>query len=98
MSVESAARIIRVWDPALVPLLLRTPAYARAVEDALRTGLSPAMRERRTLQIHPEGAPPHPLTGVPALSLCRAGRPPGPRGPGGRPARHRGRRGTPGTP
>ncbi|MFF7558272.1 helix-turn-helix transcriptional regulator [Streptomyces olivaceus] len=124
MSVESAARIIRVWDPALVPLLLRTPAYARAVDDALRTDLSPAMRERRTqllaerqqhlaeqgtriwgvlpagalrtrvggdaamaeqldflrqvterpdmtLQIHPEGAPPHPLTGVPALSLYR---------------------------
>ncbi|MBZ6192026.1 DUF5753 domain-containing protein [Streptomyces olivaceus] len=71
MSVESAARISRVWNPALVPLLLRTPAYARAVEDALRTGPSPAMRERRTLQIHPEGAPPHPLTGVPALSLYR---------------------------
>ncbi|MGW3574261.1 Scr1 family TA system antitoxin-like transcriptional regulator [Streptomyces olivaceus] len=71
MSVESAARISRVWNPALVPLLLRTPAYARAVEDALRTGPSPAMRERRTLQTHPEGAPPHPLTGVPALSLYR---------------------------
>ncbi|MFC9431475.1 helix-turn-helix domain-containing protein [Streptomyces sp. NPDC056987] len=47
MSVESAARIIRVWDPALVPLLLRTPAYARAVDDVLRPELAAADRIRR---------------------------------------------------
>ncbi|MGW6460504.1 helix-turn-helix domain-containing protein [Streptomyces sp. NPDC055078] len=47
MSVESASRIIRLWHPALVPELLRTPAYARAVEDVLREDASPADRERR---------------------------------------------------
>ncbi|MER5299702.1 helix-turn-helix transcriptional regulator [Streptomyces lasiicapitis] len=47
MSVESAVRIIRTWHPSLVPALLRTPAYARAVDDALRPDLSPAHRERR---------------------------------------------------
>ncbi|MFJ8232956.1 helix-turn-helix domain-containing protein [Streptomyces sp. NPDC094448] len=47
MSVESAARIVRSWDPALVPALLRTPAYARAVDDVLRPDLSPAQRDRR---------------------------------------------------
>lgn len=41
MSVESAASIVRTWDPALVPLLLRTPAYAMAVDAALRPGLDP---------------------------------------------------------
>ncbi|GHI98156.1 transcriptional regulator [Streptomyces olivaceus] len=124
MSVESATSLIRTWDPALVPLLLRTPAYARAVEDALRRDLSPVVRERRTqllaerqqqlakqqtriwslipadvlrtrvgtpetmaeqaealraaadrtdvtVQVHPQGAPPHPLTGVPALTFYR---------------------------
>ncbi|MFJ5264724.1 DUF5753 domain-containing protein [Streptomyces sp. NPDC088387] len=47
MSVESAARIIRVWEPALVPALLRTPSYARAVDDVRRPDLSPADRDRR---------------------------------------------------
>ncbi|MGH4028932.1 helix-turn-helix domain-containing protein [Actinomycetota bacterium Odt1-20B] len=47
MSVESAASIIRTWHPALVPVLLRTPAYARAVDDALRPGLSPAEKDGR---------------------------------------------------
>jgi hypothetical protein len=48
MSVESAARIIRVWEPALVPALLRTPSYARAVENVRRPDLSPADKDRRT--------------------------------------------------
>ncbi|MGW5739226.1 MULTISPECIES: helix-turn-helix domain-containing protein [Streptomyces] len=48
MSVESAASIIRVWHPALVPALLRTPAYSRAVDDVLRPDLSPADKDRRT--------------------------------------------------
>ncbi|MER7576940.1 helix-turn-helix transcriptional regulator [Streptomyces sp. NPDC126514] len=48
MSVESAARYIRVWEPALVPALLRTPSYARAVDDVRRPDLSPADRDRRT--------------------------------------------------
>ncbi|MER6193485.1 helix-turn-helix transcriptional regulator [Streptomyces cyaneofuscatus] len=124
MSVESAASVVRTWDPALVPLLLRTPAYAMAVDAALRPGLDPAVRRRRAdllvmrqrrlreqqtrvwavlpvtalrcrvgdgevmreqlaalqeaaarrdvmVQLHAEDAPPHPLTGVPALSLYR---------------------------
>nr|WP_272925841.1 MULTISPECIES: helix-turn-helix transcriptional regulator [unclassified Streptomyces] len=124
MSVESATSIVRTWDPALVPLLLRTPAYAMAVDAAMRPGLSPAVRRRRAdllvmrqqrlreqqarvwavlpvtalrcrvgddevmreqlaalqeaadrpdvmVQLHTEDAPPHPLTGVPALSLYR---------------------------
>ncbi|MEI7034771.1 helix-turn-helix transcriptional regulator [Streptomyces pratensis] len=124
MSVESAACFVRTWDPALVPLLLRTPAYAMAVDAALRPELDAAARRRRadllaerqrrlteqqarvwavlpvaalrcrvgsaevmreqltalqraagrrgtTVQLHHEGAPPHPLTGVPALSLYR---------------------------
>ncbi|MFB8441240.1 helix-turn-helix domain-containing protein [Streptomyces niveus] len=126
MSVESAARLIRTWDPALIPLLLRTPAYARAADDVLRPDLSPDVRARRadllaerqrrladqqtriwavmptaalrtrvgdeelmaeqiaalrtaaeradiTVQLHPEDSPPHPLTGIPALSLYRVG-------------------------
>lgn len=48
MSVESATRIIRVWEPALVPALLRTPSYARAVDDVRRPELSPADKDRRT--------------------------------------------------
>ncbi|MCZ4611584.1 helix-turn-helix transcriptional regulator [Streptomyces sp. Lzd4kr] len=47
MSVESATRIIRVWEPALVPALLRTPSYALAVDDVLRPDLSPAAKEQR---------------------------------------------------
>ncbi|WP_221354695.1 helix-turn-helix domain-containing protein [Streptomyces beigongshangae] len=47
MSVESAARIIRVWEPALVPALLRTPAYARAVDNVRRPDLSSADNDRR---------------------------------------------------
>ncbi|WP_328371469.1 helix-turn-helix domain-containing protein [Streptomyces sp. NBC_00445] len=48
MSVESAARIIRVWEPALVPALLRTGSYARAVDNVRRPDLSPADKDRRT--------------------------------------------------
>lgn len=47
MSVESATRIIRVWEPALVPALLRTPSYSRAVDDVLRPDLSPAEKDQR---------------------------------------------------
>ncbi|GAA2970831.1 hypothetical protein GCM10010446_64600 [Streptomyces enissocaesilis] len=47
MSVESATSIIRVWEPALVPALLRTQAYARAVDDVRRPDLSPEAREQR---------------------------------------------------
>ncbi|MFE1733725.1 helix-turn-helix domain-containing protein [Streptomyces bacillaris] len=124
MSVESAAGVVRPWDPALVPLLLRTPAYAMAVDAALRPELDETARRRRadllverqrhlreqqtrvwavlpvsalrcrvggagvmceqlqalqeaserrdvTVQVHGEDAPPHPLTGVPALTLYR---------------------------
>ncbi|MFD0419663.1 helix-turn-helix domain-containing protein [Streptomyces sp. NPDC127108] len=48
MSVESATSIIRTWEPALVPALLRTRAYARAVDDALRPDLTAAAKEART--------------------------------------------------
>ncbi|MDW4918335.1 helix-turn-helix transcriptional regulator [Streptomyces californicus] len=124
MSVESAAGVVRTWDPALVPALLRTPAYAMAVDAAVHPDQDEAVRKRRadflmerqhrlreqqtrlwavlpvtalrcrvggeevmreqlralrriaergdvTVQLHPEYAPPHPLTGVPALSLYR---------------------------
>ncbi|MFE2295211.1 helix-turn-helix domain-containing protein [Streptomyces sp. NPDC059452] len=124
MSVESATSFVRTWDPALVPLLLRTPAYAMAVDAVMRPELDAAVRRRRAdllmmrqrrlreqqarvwavlpvtalrcrvgegevmreqlaalqeaaerrdvmVQLHPESAPPHPLTGVPALSLYR---------------------------
>ncbi|WP_405445186.1 DUF5753 domain-containing protein [Streptomyces achromogenes] len=47
MSVESAARIVCVWDPTLVPALLRTPAYVHAVDDVHRPRLSPAGKDRR---------------------------------------------------
>ncbi|MFF9585350.1 Scr1 family TA system antitoxin-like transcriptional regulator [Streptomyces achromogenes] len=47
MSVETAARIIRVREPAPVPALLRAPACARAVDDVHRPGLSPAGKGRR---------------------------------------------------
>ncbi|MEU4924157.1 helix-turn-helix transcriptional regulator [Streptomyces parvus] len=124
MSVESAASVVRTWHPALVPLLLRTPAYAMAVDEVMFPERGAAERQRRadflverqkrlqeqqtrlwavlpvtalrcrvgddevmreqvralqqtaergdvTMQLHPEYAPPHPLTGVPALSLYR---------------------------
>ncbi|MEE1737011.1 helix-turn-helix transcriptional regulator [Streptomyces sp. BE147] len=124
MSVESATDFLRVWDPGLVPLLLRSPAYAMAVDAVLRPELDEAARRRSadllverqqrlreqqtrvwavlpvsalrcrvggaevmreqlsslreaadqrelTVQLHGEDAPPHPLTGVPALSLYR---------------------------
>lgn len=124
MSVESAAGVVRTWDPALVPPLLRTPAYAMAVDEIRCPGGDAAARRRRadflverqkrlqeqqtrlwallpvtalrvrvggdevmreqlrtiqriaergdvTVQLHPEYAPPHPLTGVPALTLYR---------------------------
>lgn len=48
MGIESAAEMIRVWEPALVSALLRTPAYARAVEDIRRSDLSAAVRQART--------------------------------------------------
>ncbi|MEV5203174.1 helix-turn-helix transcriptional regulator [Streptomyces sp. NPDC053720] len=124
MSVESAASVVRTWDPALVPLLLRTRAYSMAVDAVLRPELSAAGRKRRAdllaerqrhlqerqarvwavlpvaalrcrvggaevmreqlaflqeaagrrdvmVQLHGEGAPVQPLTGVSALTLYR---------------------------
>ncbi|MGW2232297.1 Scr1 family TA system antitoxin-like transcriptional regulator [Streptomyces formicae] len=47
MGVEGAASLIRVWDPALVPTLLRTRSYARALEEVLRPDLSPAAKDAR---------------------------------------------------
>ncbi|MER7970630.1 helix-turn-helix transcriptional regulator [Streptomyces sp. NPDC096080] len=124
MSVESAASVVRTWDQALVPVLLRTPAYAMALDAVMRPELDAAARQRRadfllerqahlreqqtrvwavlpvtalrcgvggaavmreqlaalqetagrpdvTVQLHGETAPPHPLTGAPALTLYR---------------------------
>ncbi|GAA0617691.1 helix-turn-helix transcriptional regulator [Streptomyces crystallinus] len=48
MGVESAAGLIRIWEPAVVPTLLRTPAYARAVDDIRRSHLPRQDREART--------------------------------------------------
>ncbi|EDY49228.1 helix-turn-helix domain-containing protein [Streptomyces clavuligerus] len=48
MGVESAASIIRLWDPVLIPELLRTPCYAREVESVLRPDLAPSVRRGRT--------------------------------------------------
>lgn len=42
LGVESAARVIRVWHPTLVPELLRTPHYAQALDSDSDGG-----RERR---------------------------------------------------
>ncbi|MEV4000271.1 helix-turn-helix transcriptional regulator [Streptomyces halstedii] len=47
MSVESASSIIRTWHPTLVPELLRTPTYARALEDVFRSDLTTETRIRR---------------------------------------------------
>jgi transcriptional regulator with XRE-family HTH domain len=125
LGIESAASVIRVWDPGLVPELLRTPAYAAAVvrqqhvpestvsarlellaerqrrlaeRDCVLWVLIPqsvlytmvggreapevmreqyaalaaaAIRPRTRVQVVPLAAPPHPLTGAPALSILR---------------------------
>ncbi|MFJ6661284.1 helix-turn-helix domain-containing protein [Streptomyces sp. NPDC091377] len=47
MSVETASSLIRVWDPALVPELLRTPAYAQAVDRLRSPGVPDRVRIRR---------------------------------------------------
>ncbi|MBD0673946.1 helix-turn-helix domain-containing protein [Streptomyces sp. CBMA156] len=47
MSVESATSIVRVWEPALIPALLRTQAYARAIDDVRRPDLSQEARDQR---------------------------------------------------
>ncbi|WP_328315881.1 DUF5753 domain-containing protein [Streptomyces sp. NBC_00388] len=47
IGIESSAGVIRMWHPALVPDLLRTPAYAAAVDAVRRPGASPAVLARR---------------------------------------------------
>ncbi|OKH94392.1 helix-turn-helix domain-containing protein [Streptomyces uncialis] len=47
MAVETAASLIRVWDPALVPELLRTPAYAEALDRVRLPGSPEPARWRR---------------------------------------------------
>ncbi|MFE2378165.1 helix-turn-helix domain-containing protein [Streptomyces sp. NPDC059398] len=48
IGIESSAGVIRMWHPALVPDLLRTPAYAAAVEAVRHPQAPPAVRARRT--------------------------------------------------
>lgn len=45
IGIESAASLVRIWDPGLVPELLRTPAYAAEVARIQR--LSPPQVDRR---------------------------------------------------
>ncbi|MEU5658707.1 helix-turn-helix transcriptional regulator [Streptomyces sp. NPDC047737] len=47
IGIESSARLVRTWHPALVPELLRTPDYEAALCRALYPDESPARRERR---------------------------------------------------
>lgn len=47
IGVESSASLVRSWHPALVPELLRTPAYAAALYRTQYPEDSPARRERR---------------------------------------------------
>nr|WP_203599296.1 DUF5753 domain-containing protein [Streptomyces sp. SID10853] len=48
IGIESSAGVVRIWHPALVPDLLRTPAYAAAVEAVRHPEAPPAVRARRT--------------------------------------------------
>ncbi|MET8885292.1 Scr1 family TA system antitoxin-like transcriptional regulator [Streptomyces rubiginosohelvolus] len=52
IGVESSASLVRTWHPALVPELLRTPAYAAALYRTQYPGDSPARRERRVELLH----------------------------------------------
>ncbi|MEI7032279.1 helix-turn-helix transcriptional regulator [Streptomyces pratensis] len=47
IGVESSASLVRTWHPALVPELLRTPAYADALYRSQYPQDTPARRERR---------------------------------------------------
>lgn len=47
IGIESSAGLVRTWHPALVPELLRTPAYAAALCRTLYPGDTEARRERR---------------------------------------------------
>lgn len=47
IGVESSAGLVRTWHPALVPELLRTPAYAAGLHRMLHPDDSPARLERR---------------------------------------------------
>ncbi|MQS08683.1 helix-turn-helix domain-containing protein [Streptomyces alkaliphilus] len=62
LALESHASLIRIWSPGLVPDLLRTPDYARALHRALNPHEPPApadraveLLEQRTRRLtHPE--------------------------------------------
>ncbi|MFJ2569284.1 helix-turn-helix domain-containing protein [Streptomyces halstedii] len=47
IGIESSAGLVRSWHPALVPELLRTPAYTAALYRTLYPADTPARRERR---------------------------------------------------
>lgn len=47
IGIESSARLVRTWHPAVVPELLRTPAYEAALCHALFPAESGAWRDRR---------------------------------------------------
>ncbi|MGP3632642.1 helix-turn-helix domain-containing protein [Streptomyces sp. 24-1644] len=47
IGMESSAGLVRTWHPALVPELLRTPAYAEALDRALHPDGDATRRERR---------------------------------------------------
>ncbi|MFI8434774.1 helix-turn-helix transcriptional regulator [Streptomyces sp. NPDC079020] len=47
IGVESSASLVRTWHPALVPELLRTPAYAAALFRTQYPGDTPAQLDRR---------------------------------------------------
>ncbi|MEU8679235.1 DUF5753 domain-containing protein [Streptomyces sp. NPDC048560] len=47
IGMESSAGLVRTWHPALVPELLRTPAYAEALDRALHPDGDAARRRRR---------------------------------------------------
>lgn len=47
IGMESSAGLVRTWHPALVPELLRTPAYAAALDRALHPDDDATRRERR---------------------------------------------------
>lgn len=48
LALEAAASSLRNYEPAIVPGLLQTPAYARAIITGTRPGLSPAQLDELT--------------------------------------------------
>ncbi|WP_406460710.1 helix-turn-helix domain-containing protein [Streptomyces sp. NBC_00111] len=50
IGIESSATLIRTWHPALIPELLRTPAYEAALRQALTPG-SPPRHDHRHLEL-----------------------------------------------